>query len=476
MTDEADGLFGALPDLPAAVAVARGGRPRLRRAERGQVELRALSLDDLVLAEHRVRLVWAFAERLDLAPLYDAIRSVEGGPGHPPADPRVLTALWLYATIEGVGSARKLARLCEEHVAFQWLCGGVSVNHKTLADFRVGQGPLLERLLVDGFAALVAAGVASLDRVAQDGMRVRASAGAASFRRRSTLERLRVEAAAEVARLAREIEADPGAADRRERAARVRAAADREARVAAALAAAETLEAARAARAVRDGKGKRGQNRPGDGSGAPRGGAKTDAKTGAKTGAKTPDAPEARASTTDPQARVMKMPDGGWRPAYNAQIVSDTATGLVAGVAVETTGSDMGQLRPMSDALEAAYGRRPREHLVDGGFAKLDDIDALAAEDVAVYAPPPAPRSGRDRHAALPGDPPAIAEWRRRMGSADAKAVYRQRAATAELVNAQARNRGLARLLVRGVEKVKAVLLWHALAHNMARLWSLAPA
>lgn len=172
----------------------------------------------------------------------------------------------------------------------------------------------------------------------------------------------------------------------------------------------------------------------------------------------------------------MKMADGGWRPAYNAQIVSDTATGLVAGVAVETTGSDMGELRSMSDALEAAYGRRPREHLVDGGFAKLDDIDALAAEDVAVYAPPPAPRSGRDRHAALPGDPPAIAAWRCRMGSDDAKAIYKERAATAELVNAQARNRGLLRLLVRGVEKVKAVLLWHALAHNMARLWSLSPA
>jgi len=464
--DEANGLFGALPGHVAR-AERQGGRPRLRRAERGQVELRALSLDALVPAEHRVRLVWAFAEGLDLAPLYGAIRSVEGGPGHPPADPRVLTALWLYATIEGVGSARKLARLCEEHTAYQWLGGGVSVNHKTLADFRVGHGALLERLLVDGFAALLAAGVASLERVAQDGMRVRASAGAASFRRQSTLERLRVAASAEVARLAREVEADPGAADRRERAAQVRAAADREARVVAALAAAKTLEAARAARTVRDGKSKRGRGRSGDG-GAPGGG-----ETAAKPA---PEAPEVRASTTDPEARVMKMADGGWRPAYNAQIVSDTATGLVAGVAIETTGSDMGQLRPMSEALEAAYGRRPREHLVDGGFAKLDDIKALAAEGVAVYAPPPTPRTGRDPHVPLPGDPPAIAEWRRRMGSDEAKAVYKERAATAELVNAQARNRGLVRLLVRGAEKVKAVLLWHALAHNMARLWSLSPA
>jgi IS5 family transposase len=173
----------------------------------------------------------------------------------------------------------------------------------------------------------------------------------------------------------------------------------------------------------------------------------------------------------------MKMADGGWRPAYNAQIVSDTRSGLVAGVAIDVTGSDMGHLRPMNDALPAAYGQRPREHLVDGGFAKLDDIAALAAEGVTVYAPPPAPRTtGRERHAALPDDPPAIADWRRRMGEDAAQAIYKERAATAELVNAQARNRGLLRLLVRGAEKVRAVLLWHALAHNMVRLWSLQPA
>jgi hypothetical protein len=167
----------------------------------------------------------------------------------------------------------------------------------------------------------------------------------------------------------------------------------------------------------------------------------------------------------------MKMADGGWRPAYSAQIVSHTATGLILGVAVETTGSDMGQLRPISDALEGRLRPASGEHLSPAASPKLDDIAALAEKGVAIYAPPPTPRTGRDPHAA-----PAIAEWRCRMDSDDAKAVYKQRAATAELVKAQARNRGLLRLLVRGVEKVKAVLLWHALAHNIARLWSLAPA
>lgn len=446
-------LFEELPvqDRPETP---RGSRPRVRAPERRQVEWRALSLDDLLPAEHRARLVWAFVERLDLGPLYAAIQAVEGGPGRPPADPRVLMALWLYATLEGVGSARALARLCREHLAAQWLCGGIGMNHKTLADFRVGHGAVLERLLIDGFAALLQAGVASLERVAQDGVRVRAAAGAASFRRCATLRECRRQAEQQIERLRAEIDADPGAASRRQVAARERAAAERQRRVEAALAAAEQLAAQRAARTVKDGKAKQ------------------------KRAARTANQAEtqARASTTDPEARVMKMADGGWRPAYNAQLAADTRSGLIAGVAVDNVGSDMGKMAPLNDHLAAAYGVRPREHLVDGGFAKLDDIVALAAAGVTVYAPVPQPRAGdRDPHVPLPDDPPAVAQWRQRMGTDAARMIYRERAATAECANAQARNRGLIRLLVRGTAKVKAVLLWFALAHNMACLWRLAP-
>ena len=205
------------PELPEQAAPARssGGRPRLRRPERRQVELQALCLDDLLPPDHRVRHVWAFAEGLDLGPLYAAIKAVEGHAGHPPADPRMLMALWLNAMIDGIGSARHLARLCEEHLAYRCLCGGVGVNAKTLADFRIGHGGLLEALLIDSVAALMKSGVTRLERVAQDGVRVRASAGAASFRRASTLKRCRREAAEPVASLKAELEADPGAADRR---------------------------------------------------------------------------------------------------------------------------------------------------------------------------------------------------------------------------------------------------------------------
>src|SRR5690242_19393585 len=149
-------LFEALPDQEPPERLG-GGAPRLRYAERGQIEWRPFSLDQLVPEDHRVRLVLRFVEGLDLTPLLAAIRAVEGHAGHAPADPRILLALWLYATVTGIGSAGEVSRLCAEHLAFQWLCGGVGMNAKTLADFRVDHGAVLERLLVDSFTALVRA-------------------------------------------------------------------------------------------------------------------------------------------------------------------------------------------------------------------------------------------------------------------------------------------------------------------------------
>ena len=445
--------------LPEHVAPERpgGGLPRLRTAERRQVELRAVSLDELVPADHRVRLVWNFVQGLDLSALYQGIKAVDGHPGHPPADPRILVALWLYATVEGIGSARALARLCEEHLAFQWLCGGVSMNHKTLADFRVTHGAVLERLLVDSFTGLLKAGVASLDRVAQDGVRVRASAGAASFRRHSTLQACQRQAADEVRRLRAEVDAAPGAARRRVAAAATRAAEGRDRRDKGAMAGTEEPRAQPEEKA-----------RQHAGRAAKRG------ETGADKECKTEPRKEPRASTTDAQARVMKMADGGFRPAYNVQFAADTQSGAVAGVAVDNIGSDMGKMAPMNDALAASYGRRPAQHLADGGFAKLDDIEALTRAGVVTYVPVPAPRDKtRDRHAPQANDPPGVADWRERMGSEAAKAIYKERAATVECVNAQARNRGLTQFIVRGIDKVKAVATWHALAHNMACGWRL---
>jgi transposase len=401
---------------------------RLRSPDRHAV-LDATPIDRLLDSDHQARVVWDFCRGLDLSPLTDPIRSRQGHPGRPALDPRLGIALWLYATLEGVGSARQLAALCTEHNAFRWLCGGVAVNYHTLADVRVRHPRFLDHLLTHSVAVLREQDLVDLNRVAQDGTRVRASAGAASFRRKPTLAECLREAEAQVARLKEEMDDDPSAGSRRQAAARERAARERVERVRQALDRLPELEA---------------KKKPGE-------------------------RDQARCSTTDSEATVMKMADGGFRPAYNVQFAADTTSQVVVGVDVLTTGSDQGQMQPMVEQIRTRHGRIPAEYLADGGFGQHADLEAVSGCGVTVYAPVPTPKdASRDRHQRLPTDGPVIGAWRERMGTEAAKVIYKDRAATIECVNAQARNRGLVRLLIRGVEKVKSVALWFAVAHNVA--------
>ena len=431
-----DEASAPVPQAPAPGATPRAVT-RVLMPNRAQMELRASDLESLLPEEHRARLVWAYVEQVDLSGIYAGIKAVEGGSGRAAIAPEILLGLWLYATVEGVGSARALARLCQEHDAYRWICGGVAVNHHTLSDFRTAHGAVLDELLTHSVAALLAAGAVKLKRVAQDGMRVRASAGAASFRRRGTLEEHLASAEAQVEALKEQIAADPGSMTRRQAAARERAARERAEKVTRALERLPQLEAIKAK------QGKRAQ--------------------------------PARCSTTDAEATVMKMGDGGFRPAYNAQYAADTETQVIVGVAVSTAGTDMGQLAPMVEQVSGRYGACPDQWLVDGGFPAHEQLEQVA-EQTAVYAPVPTPKDPAvDPSARKPGDSEAVAQWRERMVSDEAKAIYKERAATAECVNALARERGLTRLRVRGQAKVRCVLLWHALAHNLMRTFALAP-
>jgi transposase len=404
--------------------------PRYRSPNREQVELHPCALEDLVADEHPVRAVWAFVMGMDLSPLYEAIGSVEGRAGRPSIEPSILVALWLYATIEGVGSARALARLCLEHNAYRWLCGGVSVNHHTLSDFRVQHGEFLDHQLTVSVATLESEGLVEMKRVAQDGVRIRGSAGAASFRRKPTLEQLLGDAEEQLALLRRELDEDPASASKRQRAAKIRAAEERKQRVEDALKQLPEVEAKKKAK----------------------------------------DKEKARVSSTDPDARVMKMPDGGFRPAYNGQFATDTEGQIIVGVEVSNEGSDQGQMEPMLEQLAERYERVPQEYLVDGGFANHEAIDRVSERGTTIYAPVQKPKdSTRDPHTRLPSDSKNVGAWRERMGTEEAKVIYKDRASTAECVNAIARNRGLQQLRVRGRRKVKTILLWYALAHNMMR-------
>ena len=427
------------------------GTPRLRVACRDQIVMRMLALDQMLPADDEARTVVAFVEQCDLAELYDSILAVEGQAGRAPADPQILLSLWLYATIKGIGSARELNRQCQLHLGFQWICGDVPMNYHTLSDFRVEHGAVLDRLLTEQVAELMSVGAVTLQRVAQDGMRVRASAGSSSFRRKPTLEECLVEAQEQVTALKEEVQKDPAATSRRQQAARERAAREREQHVRDALEACAQVQAAK-------------EKRGGD-------------------SLKNP----ARGSTTDPDARKMKMPDGGTRPAFNVQFGTDTASQVIVGVDVTNHGTDHGLMTPMIEQIEDRTGQRPQEHLADGGFNTNEEIDSLndpsantqpvadtrTCHGTKLYVPVKdvdrKRKKGIDPFSPLPSDTPQRAEWRQRMGTEAAKQIYKERASTAECVNALARQRGLTQFRVRGLAKVKIIATWFALAHNVLR-------
>lgn len=421
------------------------GGPRLLHPNRAQIELRASDLESLLAEDHRARLVWGYVERQDLSRLFEAVKARGSQAGRAAIDPRILFALWLYATLDGVGSGREVARLTREHDAYRWICGGVSVNYHALNDFRAGNDTLMDELLTDNVAALAAVGAIRLERVAQDGMRVRADAGAASFRRQASLEEHLSQAKELVRTLKKQAQDDPGRAKRQAQAARLRAAEAREERIRQALAQLPEVAAAK----------KRNGGKPED----------------------------ARASTTDAEARVMKMGDGGFRPAYNVQFATTCEEQVIVGMDVVNAGSDMAQLGPMVEQVERRLGRSPDAWLVDGGFPAHEQIDAVA-DKTEVYAPVPEPRAkkdeegneiARDKHQPKADDSEAVAKWRSRMATDAAQALYKDRAATAECVNAQARNRGLLRMPVRGLSKVRGVVGLFVLAHNLMRMVALAP-
>ena len=429
----------------------------MQEPNRLQIELRASDLESLLPPDHRARLVWGYVERQDLSKLFDALKARGSVAGRAAIDPRILFALWLYATLEGVGSGREVARLSLEHDAYRWLCGGVSVNYHAVNDFRAGNEALMDELLSDNVAALAAAGAISLQRVAQDGMRVRADAGAASFRRQQSLDEHLSEARELVQTIKTQAQIDPGQAKRQEQAAKLRAAQEREDRIQAAL---EQLPEVAATKKRNGGQ-----------------------------------AEDARASTTDADARVMKMGDGGFRPAYNVQFATTCEDQVIVGMAVVNAGSDMAQLSSMVEQVAQRVGRSPDEWLVDGGYPAHEQLDAVAGK-TEVYAPVPEPKPKKngskdsaqdeqsdkqanavqsDKHQPRPQDSEAVAAWRVRMATAQAKEIYKQRAASAECVNAQARNRGLLQMPVRGLAKVRCVVGLFVLAHNLMRMAALAP-
>jgi transposase len=417
---------------------------RFIRADRFQTRWDFIDLEALLPSEHRARIVMSFVESLDLAGLYEKIKSREGEPGRPPPDPAVLLALWLYATIEGVGSARQLERLVQRDLAYRWIAGGVPLNYHGLADFRVAHLEVLDRLLTESVMALIAEGVVSLAEIAVDGTKVRANASRSSFKSGSKLARVEAAVVQRLAALRAEMESDPEASSRRKRAAQERAA--REVK--------ERAERARTALdRVRAEKEKR---------------AKTHAEDEAKKS-------EPKVSLSDPEARCMRFPDGAIRPAYNAQIAVTPRQGIIVSVEMTDRRNDAGLAVPMVDDLVRRYGKVPENLLVDTHYATSEDIAALAghaAGPVKVFAPTPTERDDvkpatlAKRAKQRAREPASVQEWRSRMESEAGKETYGLRRLI-ERINANVKNHGFGFLPVRSLIKAQAIALWHALANNL---------
>jgi transposase len=420
-------------------------KARFIRAERFQTRWDFIDLEALLPSDHRARIVMSFVESLDLSALYDAILAREGEPGRPPPDPAVLLALWLYATVEGVGSARHLDRLTKRDVAYRWIAGGVPLNYHGLADFRVEHVEVLDRLLTESVTALIAEGVVSLAEVAVDGTKVRANASRDSFKTAEKLERIGVAVERRLAALKAEIASDPEASSRRKRAAQERGA--REVK--------ERAERARAALdRVRAEKEKRAKTHPQD-----------EAKKNS----------EPKVSLSDPDARSMRFADGAVRPSYNAQIAVSPNEGIIVSIEMTDRRNDAGLAAPMVDDLVRRYGKTPENLLVDTHYATSEDIAALAehpAGPVRVYAPPPTKRedvSARrlaDRQRERAREPDSVKEWRSRMETQAGQDVFRLRKLI-ERINAHLKNHGFGFISVRGLLKAKGVALLHALANNL---------
>jgi transposase len=415
---------------------------RINRADRSQARFEVVDLESLLGEDHRARTVWEFLSGLDLTAFYAHIKVRDDTAGRPATDPKILLALWLYATLEGVGSGRALSQLCERHIAYRWLCGGVGVNHDILSRFRSGNGAQLDRLLTQSVTALIGSGVVTLEEVAIDGTKVRASASKDSLSGAGRLSRIEAAVAERIQALKKELEDDPDASQRRVKKRALAAAKERARRVEATKAKLAELEAERAERE------------------------KTHAAEEAQKG-------ESKASTTDPEARMMKFPDGAMRLAYNVQVA--TAGGFIIAVEPTDRRNDKGLAPMLVEQIKARCATVPSRLLADTGAMTQDDIESLAQTypEMTIFSPPPKEKDNvkeetkRKRAWKLRNEPPAVQDWRQRMAGDEAKVIYARRKNT-EHAHAHMKNRGFGTMLVRGLDKVRAVCLLHALAHNLA--------
>lgn len=399
--------------------------PKVREPQRAQSSFHFEVTEDLLPAEHPARLLWDVLGRFDLAPFFARTQSAEGVAGRSVLSPRMKLTLWLYGIADGVGSAREIAQRTTTEVAYRWIVGDLSIGHHALSEFRAEHGEAFDALFTDVVPQLLHRGLIDLAVMGQDGTRVRAAASAPSFRSWGSLLQCREQAALHLKAVL--AQADDPELTRAQKARRVAAAQDFQRRVEDAIAAC---------------KSQREEH------------------------------PEsvARGSTTDGDARVMKMADGGFRPAYNVQygVVGDKMGGprTIVGVRVTNLGSDLGSLVPMLAQVEQRTGALPGAVVADSNHARHEDLAALLACGVKPIVSVPKPRKGAtgaqvDRSA-------PIETWRALMAQEESRELARQRGGLSEFANARQKGpQDVTQVLVRGAAKVFNVIVLGALSANL---------
>jgi transposase len=398
-----------------------------------------LHLDSQIPPDHPARAIWSYVQTLDLSALYARIKARGSHPGQPASDPAVILAVWLHATAEGEGSARAIARLCEWHSAYRWLCGGVAINHDMLSAFRREDASLLDDILTQTLTGLVAEGLLKLEEVAIDGTKVRARAGKGSLAGRDRFERIEAEVKQRVARLKTILDEDADSAEAKRRSRTLKAAQGHAVRIQRARERLAQYEAEKAGRVKRD-------------------------KRAAKT--------EAKVSVSDPEARQMRMPDDSVHLGWNVQVA--TAKGFIVAIDPTDRRNDTGLALDTLGQIRQRLGGTPKRLLADARAITLDEIGSLGAThpELLVYSPLPkarediTPGGRRNRNSQLRHEPEAVRKWRERMAEEAAKAIYRRRKLT-EHPHAKIKNRGFGQMPVHGRKAVRFVCLLHAITHNV---------
>lgn len=416
---------------------------------RDQYEIQHLCLNDLIPDDHRARRIWTYVETINSDPCFDQVRSMYGGLGQPTTCPKVLLALWLYAYTEGVNSGRKLEELCKSHDGFRWITGGVPINRTMLSRFRASNTAMFHQLLTNGLAIMVHAGLLTSEDMCQDGTRLQAAAGFATYRREDTLRKL-LKTAEEYVREVEQISKEEAAAlGAKKMAAMKQAAEEKKDKLNSAL---KELEQHRA-----DLERNRKRRRKGKPS--------------------SEELRNVRASHVDPSARKMKMGDGGYRIAYNVQFVTSGQSRVIVGAHVVNT-LDSGTMPIAAEQVIKRLAKIglpiPANWVADSAYSSKEDIDQMANlfPDVTVVAPAKVNKNV-DPKEPKNEDSEAVADWRKRLDTLEFKNIYSQRCSTTEFSNMQTKRMGMNRLMIRGLQKVTSSVLLYAIAQNMMRYWDL---